>query len=70
MNLKIAGEPFDGGDVFLAAGEDLVNNRLLVTLIDWAIAVNNGWKTKLDLSDEELTNVRDAITLYLKQKKS
>lgn len=48
--------------------EDLANNRLLVTLTDWAKAANNGWKTSLDLDDSELREVATAINNYLNGK--
>jgi hypothetical protein len=49
----------------LLAGEDLVNNRLNCTLVDGAKAVNEGWRTQLDLTDEELRTVYNAIGKYL-----
>jgi hypothetical protein len=67
--LKFAGEP-DKNTTFtmeyLLAGEDMVNNRLNCTLVDWAKAVNEGWRTQLDLTDEELRTVYNAIGKYLK----
>jgi len=50
----------------LLRGEDLENNRLRCTLVDWAQAVNEGWRTQLDLTDEELRSVYNAIGKYLK----
>ncbi len=48
----------------LIIGEDLVKVRC--TLVDWAQAVNEGWRTQLDLTDEELRSVYNAIGKYLK----
>lgn len=69
LRLLIAGEPFEpylsGEPQMLLADEDMVNNRLLITLTDWTVMVNNGWRTKLDSSDNELREVVNAISKYL-----
>lgn len=68
--LKIAGEPIKLEEGYAVAGEDFVNNRLLVTIIDWARMVNGGWRTKPDQTDVELKEVADAINKYLSDRKN
>lgn len=66
LRTLIAGQPSRDGslDVYLT-GEDATNNRMLVTLVDWADWVHAGWRTKVDASDEDLAKVRDAIEEHL-----
>lgn len=67
MQVYVAGQPFNppNGELktFLE-GEDFVHHRMNVTILEWSKMVNNGWRTKLDLNDKELRDVRDAITTY------
>lgn len=71
MQVRVAGEPSFNRDPFpssictLFAGEDITNDRMNVTILEWSKMVNNGWRTKLDLNDKELRDVRDSISKYL-----
>jgi len=61
-----AGEPDNSSlDLrYLMAGEDLENNRLLITITNWAKLVNDGWKTEIGVDLHEVEQVLYALRTY------
>lgn len=68
-----AGEPFPpkmtraDSCAFLHAGEDLVADRMNVTILDWAKMVNDGWRTKTGIDKDEMKKVLLALQTYLQE---
>ena len=62
----LAGQPQGGRnwDGELLAGEDLVNHRMNIGIKDWAQMVNEGWRTKIDHTKEEIKELIAALQKY------
>lgn len=67
LKVLLGGERQDSKNPYrscLLAGENLADNRMMISLIDFP-AWQSGFYTKLDYSKKELEDVRDALTDYI-----